>query len=326
MKASQIQKLTRDSRPKSGTLQTFKDVPLTPFHNRDTSGGFTHEPLEHEIVASESVWDVSVTPDELIEDHVVISTKNSRQNPPAGPTGASRESFLDAVVGPADLELEVLRDLALGKDIPKSAVLEPGFDLADLTTSGSDSAEILVEGPLASDTRSGLAAALDKENSWSTESPGDQSGSLFTPQSSSSDELSLKHGDKSEGPSEPTISTPSARVLTHSNFPRAKRPTTPVSIPESFDIPIPIFPFPAGKSRCKDRDCPIKIRHEQGPYLHEGKLRTREGSIFGASNPPPEIWFLYDRFGNADLQGVDSKPFAPVELFVKYHFGETRVG
>ena len=46
--------------------------------------------------------------------------------------------------------------------------------------------------------------------------------------------------------------------------------------------------------------------------------------MFGSSNPPPEIWFLYDRLREEHLQGAGRKGFAPVEHFAKFHFGETR--
>ena len=167
---------------------------------------------------------------------------------------------------------------------------------------------------------------VSRKKSFTTELWRSPNESLSITESDIGDEISKswERGNKSKNPLNLTISTASARVLAHSNLPRVVKSTTPASIPESFDIPIPVFPFPAGTSRCKNRDCPIKTPHEQGPYLHQGKLRTREGSVFGSSNPPPEIWFLYDRSGNGDLPGVDDKPFAPVELFVRYHFGGTR--
>ena len=65
--------------------------------------------------------------------------------------------------------------------------------------------------------------------------------------------------------------------------------------------------------------CPIWIQHEKGPYLHEGKLRVREGTIFGASNPPPRIWQAYDRIKSG--QSVPKKDVSLVNNFVKFHFG-----
>ena len=88
---------------------------------------------------------------------------------------------------------------------------------------------------------------------------------------------------------------------------------------ETADVSIPIFPYAHLTTRCRAEDCPVSIPHEKGPYLHEGKLRMRNGSIFGASNPPPNVWDAYDRlrhgFSNApeDVRLVDN--------FKVLHFG-----
>ena len=223
------------------------------------------------------------------------------------------------------VDLKASQDIGLEKAIPMSALLGPCSNLAGVSRSRFASAETLVEMRVVPNMRSGPNVVLRKD-SFSTELRRSPNEDLSITESDIGDQhsKSWEHSKKSKNPLNLTISIASARVLAHSDLPRIVKPTTPASIPESFDIPIPIFPFPAGTSRCKNRACPIKIPHEQGPYLHEGKLRTREGSIFGSSNPPPEIWFLYDRSGNGDLPGVDDKPFAPVDLFVRYHFGETR--
>ena len=88
---------------------------------------------------------------------------------------------------------------------------------------------------------------------------------------------------------------------------------------EIADVPIPVFPYAHLTTRCKERDCPIWIQHEKGPYIHEGKLRVREGTIFGASNPPPRIWEAYDRIKTGTA--VPKKDVALVNNFVRYHFG-----
>ncbi|KAL9128591.1 MAG: hypothetical protein Q9217_002756 [Psora testacea] len=95
------------------------------------------------------------------------------------------------------------------------------------------------------------------------------------------------------------------------------------SSPDSYggmtDVPIPVFPYAHQTTHCKERDCPVWIQHEKGPYLHEGKLRTREGKIFGASNPPPRIWQAYDRIKGG--KSVPEKDVSLVNSFVRYHFG-----
>ena len=325
MDSPRVQNWTQGVRPKSGVFQTFEDVPLTPLHDSDTSGGFSHSPLEHEIVASESIWDEPGTSDELIEQQIVFSPVHSVRSSPAVRTSTNKEYSLNTISDQSHVDLEVPQEIGPEKAIPASASPGSCSDLAGVSRSGFASAETLVEPRVALDI-SPRPTVVSKKVSFSTELWRSSSEWRSIAESDIGDELSKSWelGNKSNCPSNLTIPPASARVLAYSKLPRVVKPTTPASIPESFDIPIPIFPFPAGTSRCKDRDCPIKIPHEQGPYLHEGKLRTREGSVFGSSNPPPEIWFLYDRSGNGDLPGVDDKPFAPVELFVRYHFGETR--
>ena len=95
------------------------------------------------------------------------------------------------------------------------------------------------------------------------------------------------------------------------------------------DIQVPIFPYPHLATRCRAISCPVKGKHEMGPYLHEGKLRARDGNIFGASNPPQEIWEAYDRIKDDDnsLGGkgkdkVAAKDVKLVTRFARLHFGE----
>ena len=325
MGSPQVQTWMQDVRPNSGIFQNFEDVPLTPLHKADTSLGFSHSPLEHEIVASESIWNEPGTSDELIEEQIVLSPLRSGRSSLAVLASTPIEHSLNAVSDQVHVDLKVSRDVGLEEDVPTSAVLRPRSNPAGVSRSGFASAETLVETRVALDMTPGPTVASKRESFssglWRSTNEG-----LSITESDISDELSesSEHGKKSKNRFNLTTLTASARVLAYSNLPRVVKATTPASIPDFSDIPIPVFPFPAGTSRCKNRDCPIKTPHEQGPYLHEGKLRTREGSIFGSSNPPPEIWFLYDRSGNGDLPGIDDKPFAPVELFVKYHFGETR--
>lgn len=95
------------------------------------------------------------------------------------------------------------------------------------------------------------------------------------------------------------------------------------------DVQIPIFPYTHKSTRCRALSCPIRGKHEKGPYLHEGKLRAREGNIFGSSNPPPKIWEAYDRIkdSNGDLGGKDKDQVAArdvkiVTRFARHHFGQ----
>lgn len=94
----------------------------------------------------------------------------------------------------------------------------------------------------------------------------------------------------------------------------------PSSHPESpaFNIPIPVFPYAHNTTRCTARACPITSAHERGPYLHEGKLRYREGQIFGSSNPSPAVWAAYDRIGAGKARDGDVQM---VTNFAKFHFG-----
>ena len=314
-----------DVGPPSGTSQSFEDVPLSPLNDEYkssvTPSGFPHVPLEHEIVASRSVWDDSAASDELSDQQSITSTVLSGQGSPAAAPSTPSEDSLSAVEDQAQVPSETSRSPE--KEEPKSmaAVFTPSLDLTrtpDAVTLGTASAVTLLETPVAPDSLPTPIIAVNKVR-FSTESLRD--GNL---------DLSIFESDINNEPSESsdelTVSNPSATVLAHATLPRVERPETSTrsSIPEFFEVPIPIFPFPAGTTRCKHRDCPIKHRHEQGPYLHKGKLRTREGSIFGSSNPPPEVWFLYDMSRNETFQGTSDKAFASVQLFVKYHFGETR--
>ena len=97
------------------------------------------------------------------------------------------------------------------------------------------------------------------------------------------------------------------------------------------DVQIPIFPFAHKTTRCRAITCPIKGKHEKGPYLHEGKLRAREGNIFGSSNPPQKIWDAYDRIkdsngglGGKDKDQVAAKDVRMVTRFARHHFGHAR--
>ncbi len=334
MDASRVQNWIQDARPTLQTSDSFQDVPLTPLHKEDQSlstlEGFPHVPLEHEIIASESAWDVSATPDEVNEQQSITSTSFSRPDSPTTVDSSHSEYSLTAVADRAQIISEVSKDQEQEESSQTSAVLNLHSDIectSSRSTPGAASAVTLVEIPGALDTTSGPTVNVNKV-SFSIESPRGQSWGPSESGKDISDGIKKSSDDVngSKRPADISISIPSATVIAQATFSRTEKPETPPasSIPEFFEIPIPIFPFPAGTSRCTNRNCPIKGRHEKGPYLHGGKLRTRKGSIFGSSNPPPEIWFLYDMSTNEDVQGMGNKALAPVELFVKYHFGETR--
>lgn len=323
MDASYTQNRSPNVRPNSEIAQTFEDVPLTPLHDGDqlssTSSGFCHVPLDHEIVASGSAWDDGATADELCEG----------EGKGIVPVGWWEEGGGDVVVSDGSDGSDGSVTSRDPEENPVSAVLSPGSDLVCSTTIGSASTVTLVETLLALETIPGSAVAVN-DVTVSAEVTGEQSRDFTKAESDINDNIDKpsEHANRLPEPTGLTTSMPQAMVITHRPFPRIERPQTPppISTAASFEIPIPIFPFPAGTSRRKNRSCPIKIRHEQGPYLHEGKLRTREGEIFGSSNPPPEIWFLYDLERKAELQGTGKREFGPVELFVRFHFGETRGG
>ena len=326
-----------DVRPPLGTSDSFQSIPLSPLHKEDqsssTSEAFPHVPLEHEIIASESAWDDSAAPDEVNDQQSITSTSLSRRGSPAAAARSPSECALTAAGDQAQLSSETSGDQKQGVPSRTSAVFNPHSDVVAWTSnpskSRSASAVTLVETLMALDTIPGTGVAINK-GSFSTESPRDQS---WGPSISENDDISDKpskssaHVNRSTGPAALAISIPPAAVVAATTLPRAENRATPPasSTSDAFEVPVPVFPFPAGTSRCTRGDCPIKSRHEEGPYLHGGKLRTRKGSMFGASNPPPEIWFLHDRSRNAENpRGMGPKAGAPVELFVKYHFGETR--
>ncbi|CAD6594428.1 MAG: hypothetical protein ASARMPRED_009436 [Alectoria sarmentosa] len=329
MDTSQVQKRMHSLPPTSETSIYFDDVPLSPLRSEDqsftTGERFFHVPLEHEIIASRSVWDDSANADEVsnLQNTTLTSFLEEISSPGAAASAPSEYSLI-SVEDQGCLSSETLRDPEQEQPSPMSTT---STRLSDLMTPRIASAVTPSETSVAREIVFGRPVAVNKA-SFSAASPKDRDLGPSISESDISDEYCKSSNlfNRSTGPAELTISIPSARVISHAPFSRAEisETSSPSSTPEIFEIPIPIFPFPAGTSRCNNRNCPIKGRHEQGPYLHEGKLRTREGSMFGSSNPPPEIWFLYDRLREEHLQGAGRKGFAPVELFAKFHFGETR--
>lgn len=339
----QIRNWIQDIRPTSATSLSFENVPLTPrsdetgdevgslgpaddeVRSSDGSSGFFHVPLEHEIIAARSAWDDS-TAEELSGQHDIFSTRLARQYSSAAAACTPSEYGLTAVGNQACLSWEVLGEQE--ERGSTSAVVNRCSDdvgISDPLTPSTESAVTLVEMLVA--LGGGSGAAVDgKKVSSSTDSPRDENWGPTTTERDISDEVSRSSNGafRSKKPSKLTISIPPFKSPSHAIPSRTEKPetSTPASV---FEIPIPIFPFPAGTTRCTNRTCPIKHRHERGPYLHAGKLRTREGAIFGSSNPPPEIWFLYDCLSKSgDVRRSGDEAFAPVEGFVRVHFGETR--
>lgn len=352
MIASQDQNRMHDVAPTSGTSHSFQDIPLTPPHNRgqssntstglshmpqhnrvqssNTSTRLSHMPLDHEVIASRSAWDDSPASDEVKDQWCTFSKGLSEQGSRAATTSNSSDSSLTAVGDQAECPSNTSGVKAQKVPGSTSDVSNPCSQSAwapDSRTPRTVSALTLVETERARETKYRPAVALNKV-SPTTKVPRDQIPSPAISECDITDARSKSrdHANSSWRPAEISTSIPSAKVVAHTAFSRAGRPepSPPSSNSELFKIPIPIFPFPPGTSRCTDRKCPIKHRHEKGPYLHEGKLRSRRGSIFGSSNPPPEIWLLYDTLREQDLHGTGDKAFAPVELFAKFHFGETR--
>lgn len=287
-------------------------------------------PLEHEVIASRSAWDDSPASDEVKDQWCTFSKGLSEKGSPAATTSNSSDSSLTAVGDQTECPSNTSGVKAQKVPGSTSDVSNPCSQSAwapDSRTPRTVSALTLVETERARETKYRPAVALNKV-SPTTKVPRDQIPSPAISECDITDARSKSrdHANSSLRPAEISTSIPSAKVVAHTAFSRAGRPepSPPSSNSELFKIPIPIFPFPPGTSRCTDRKCPIKHRHEKGPYLHEGKLRSRRGSIFGSSNPPPEIWLLYDTLRGQDLHGTGDKAFAPVELFAKFHFGETR--
>ncbi len=323
MEASHVQNSRHHIRPNSRTspsAQPFEDVPLTPPYDKDQSSHassvFSPVRLEHGIVTSGRVWAGSSTPDGVCERRRRVSRRLLGHGGSAAVAGTRSEELETVVDGQVLLCSEASKD-SEQECGTTSEVFNPGSDRRDPGTRSTASDLTLVETSVALDV-SGPPFSSTLSPSGSPIPESDISDEPLTP----SDYI-----DTSNTPAAPTTSTSPPRPRTHVPPPKNTpcQTSTPCSPPASFDIPIPIFPYPAGTSRCRKRDCPIKIPHERGPYLHEGKLRTREGAIFGASNPPEEIWEVYDRLVYETSRcTADKDSFDPAERFVRYHFGEIR--
>ena len=88
----------------------------------------------------------------------------------------------------------------------------------------------------------------------------------------------------------------------------------------SYQDPSPNSPNPT--QACTEISCPLvhvlKIPHQRGPYFHNGSPMMRgQQSMFGTSDPPPEVWAAYERLREGD--GKEEEDM--VIPFAYYHFG-----
>ncbi|KAG8528438.1 uncharacterized protein KY384_007356 [Bacidia gigantensis] len=99
------------------------------------------------------------------------------------------------------------------------------------------------------------------------------------------------------------------------------------------NVKVPIFPYPHLSTVCEVEGCPVGVmvgKHEKGPYLHGGKLNVRAdgGEVFGASNPPENVWLAWGRVrwfgyegGEGAEEGLRERDITLVDAFVGAHYG-----
>ena len=89
----------------------------------------------------------------------------------------------------------------------------------------------------------------------------------------------------------------------------------------TYQDPSPHPPNPT--QECTETSCPLvrvlKIPHQQGHYFHRGSppMMGGEQSMFGTSDPPPEVWAAYERL----REGDGKEDMDMVIPFAYYHFG-----
>ena len=76
-------------------------------------------------------------------------------------------------------------------------------------------------------------------------------------------------------------------------------------------------------SRCTSSSCPIKSPHNQGRYLHKGKLNWEMDGPFGSSNPTSEVWGAQAKIESGENTEEDRNI---VEAFKKLHVGKGDFG
>ena len=76
-------------------------------------------------------------------------------------------------------------------------------------------------------------------------------------------------------------------------------------------------------SPCTFTTCPVKLPHNQGRYLHKGKLNWEMDGPFGSSNPTPEVWEAQAKVESCDNTNEDRRI---VEAFKKHHVGKGDFG
>ncbi len=117
----------------------------------------------------------------------------------------------------------------------------------------------------------------------------------------------------------PYSSTPSFRF----NSSYSSAPPSPSSVHSStysFNNILPHTPINYFNP-CTSGFCPIKPLHNVGIYYHRGQPppSNHAHSLFGYSNPPPEIWAALDRFRNGPATAADLRLMAD---FVECHAGD----
>ncbi|CAF9910216.1 MAG: hypothetical protein HETSPECPRED_009655, partial [Heterodermia speciosa] len=67
---------------------------------------------------------------------------------------------------------------------------------------------------------------------------------------------------------------------------------------------------------CTHHLCTVGHQHQEGLYLHEGKLAEQPHNYFGANNPPPWLWEVYKRVEASEASELD---FVNLQYFIACH-------
>ncbi|MCJ1458448.1 hypothetical protein MMC28_008821 [Mycoblastus sanguinarius] len=78
--------------------------------------------------------------------------------------------------------------------------------------------------------------------------------------------------------------------------------------------------WPETPALCIENDCPVKIPHYRGAYLHKNEPPREQGGIFGDSNPPPRVWASAEKIQTA-IATIDDDMI--VLAFLRYHVEST---
>ncbi|KAL8792448.1 MAG: hypothetical protein Q9195_004981 [Heterodermia aff. obscurata] len=86
------------------------------------------------------------------------------------------------------------------------------------------------------------------------------------------------------------------------------------------DTPLPVLRAPfrdhISSDSCMHPTCPVGEPHEEGLYLHEGRLAEGPHNYFGANNPPPWLWEAYKRVEASEASEMD---FVNLQYFISCH-------